>query len=121
MARTKVVSVLSPWLAHASLGDIHTVPVSHGEGRFVAPTAVIEQLVRNGQIACQYVDAEGRAATAPAFCPNQAMYAVEAITSPDGRVLGKMAHSERVGSFVSRNVPGDKEQQLFAAGVRYFR
>ena len=121
MVTTRVVSTLSPWLSRTQLGAIHTVPVSHGEGRFVAPPQVIERLIRQGQVAIQYVDGCGRASTAPAFSPNGALYGVEALTSPDGRVLGKMAHSERIGQDVGKNVPGCKDQRLFAAGVEYFR
>mgnify|MGYP003585384112 CR=1 FL=1 len=121
MVQTRVVSTLSPWLAHTQPGDIHTVPVSHGEGRFVAPAAMIEKLIAKGQVAIQYVDGNGQAATAPAFSPNGALYAIEAVTSPDGRVLGKMAHSERIGRQVAKNVPGLKDQGIFAAGVNYFR
>lgn len=121
MVQTRVVSTLSPWLTHTQVGAIHSVPVSHGEGRFVAPAAVIEELIAKRQVAIQYVDGNGQAATAPAFSPNGALYAVEAITSPDGRVLGKMAHSERIGRHVAKNVPGAKDQGIFAAGVHYFR
>ncbi|HEX3033239.1 MAG TPA: phosphoribosylformylglycinamidine synthase subunit PurQ, partial [Bacillota bacterium] len=120
MVRTKVVSVMSPWFNNAQLGDIHTIPVSHGEGRFAANDITIQEMLKNGQIATQYVDLEGNPTYDISFNPNGSLHAIEGITSPDGRVLGKMAHSERKGSQVVRNVPGDKEQLIFAAGVRYF-
>ncbi|HMM22230.1 MAG TPA: phosphoribosylformylglycinamidine synthase [Selenomonadales bacterium] len=121
MVRTKVVSTLSPWFANLKTGDIHTLPVSHGEGRFVAGPGEVERLRQNGQIAAQYVDFAGNPSYDLRFNPNGSAEAVEAITSPDGRVLGKMAHSERVGSLVAVNVPGEKEQHLFAAGVNYYK
>ncbi len=111
MADTKIVSKLSPWFNNVSLGDIHTIPVSHGEGRFVCSEAEINTLIENGQIATQYVGHN----------PNGSCYAVEGITSPDGRVLGKMAHSERTGQGIYKNIPGEKDQKLFEAGVRYFK
>ncbi|EAX46913.1 phosphoribosylformylglycinamidine synthase [Thermosinus carboxydivorans Nor1] len=120
MVRTKVVSTLSPWFNNAKLGDIHTVAVSHGEGRFVAPPAVLDELIANGQIATQYVDLDGNPSSDIRYNPNGSLEAVEGITSPDGRVLGKMGHSERVGRHVAINVPGDKDQGIFAAGVQYF-
>lgn len=110
MARTKVVSSLSPWLSKSKVGDIHTIAVSHGEGRFAASREMVDQLIKNGQIATQYVD----------FNPNGSVEAVEGITSPDGRIFGKMGHSERTGSYICKNVPGDKEQLIFKAGVEYF-
>lgn len=110
MARTKVVSSLSPWLSKSKVGDIHTIAVSHGEGRFAARREMVDQLIKNGQIATQYVD----------FNPNGSVEAVEGITSPDGRIFGKMGHSERTGSYICKNVPGDKEQLIFKAGVEYF-
>lgn len=121
MVRTKVVSTLSPWFSNLTVGDIHTIPISHGEGRFVAPPEEIERMLKNGQIATQYVDFAGNPSYDLRFNPNGSTEAVEAITSPDGRVLGKMGHSERVGSYIAVNVPGEKEQRLFAAGVNYFK
>ncbi len=121
MVQTKIVSTLSPWFAAMEVGDIHTVPVSHGEGRFTAPPEIMEKLISHGQVAAQYVDFEGNATYTNNNNPNQSFYAVEALTSPDGRVLGKMAHSERVGSYIAKNVPGTKKQALFKAGVRYFQ
>lgn len=121
MTQTKVVSKLSPWFNNVELGDVHTVPVSHGEGRFVVSPAVFEKLRKNGQIATQYVDENGQATYDISYNPNGSVEAVEGITSPDGRILGKMGHSERIGDQISKNVPGNKDQQLFAAGIRYFR
>ena len=118
---TKVVSTLSPWFNMCRAGDIHTIPVAHGEGRFVAPAATIELLFSLGQVATQYVDFEGRPAADSFFNPNGSMLAIEAISSPDGRILGKMAHSDRLSPYVLQNIPGDKDQKLFASGVRYFK
>ena len=120
MVRTKVVSVLSPWLGLSNPGDIHTVAVSHGEGRFVADKDMLDVLVKNGQIATQYVDLDGKPTYDIRFNPNGSVYAVEGITSPDGRIFGKMCHSERIGRNVAKNIPGDKDQRIFEAGVRYF-
>lgn len=120
MARTKVVSSLSPWFSTMKVGDMHMVPISHGEGRFLAEQAVIDSLIANGQIATRYVHEDGRAASERPDNPNGSMCAIEGITSPDGRVLGKMGHSERVSDHVAVNVPGTKLQPIFEAGVRYF-
>ena len=121
MVRTKVVSNLSPWFNNVKPGEIFTIPISHGEGRFVADTEVIANLRRNGQIATQYVDFKGEPSMDMPFNPNGSVNAIEGITSPDGRVLGKMGHSERIGGSVAMNVPGNQDQQLFEAGVRYFK
>ena len=121
MVRTKVVSNLSPWFNNVKPGEIFTIPISHGEGRFVADTEVIANLRRNGQIATQYVDLKGEPSMDMPFNPNGSVNAIEGITSPDGRVLGKMGHSERIGGSVAMNVPGNQDQQLFEAGVRYFK
>ncbi|ODA42997.1 phosphoribosylformylglycinamidine synthase [Desulfosporosinus sp. BG] len=121
MVQTKVVSVLSPWFSGVNLGDIHTVPISHGEGRFVASTDMIETLIANGQVATQYVDFAGNPSNDIVYTPNGSYEAIEGITSPDGRILGKMAHSERTGSQIAINVPGNKYQPIFAGGVNYFR
>jgi phosphoribosylformylglycinamidine synthase len=120
MVRTRVTSVLSPWFLLSEAKDIHTIPVSHGEGRFVAAESLIMELFAKGQVAAQYVDADGQPTQDIAFNPNGSFFAVEGITSPDGRVLGKMGHSERKGANVSKNVPGQKDQQLFESGVKYF-
>ncbi len=121
MVRTKVVSTLSPWFANSKVGDIHTIAVSHGEGRFAADRSVMDQLIVNGQVSTQYVDPDGNATYNVSFNPNGSIDAVESITSPDGRILGKMGHSERTGRNVAINVPGNKNQQIFAAGVEYYR
>ena len=121
LVETKITSTLSPWFAKVEAGDIHRIAVSHGEGRFVAKEAVIEEMIRRGQIATQYVDLNGRATYDIAFNPNGSLEAVEGITSPDGRILGKMGHSERIGSHIGINVPGEKDQQIFRAGIEYFR
>ncbi|WP_043167100.1 phosphoribosylformylglycinamidine synthase [Bifidobacterium callitrichos] len=120
LVRTRVASDLSPWLAKTSVGDVHTVAISHGEGRFVASDEVLAQLRANGQIATQYVDESGVPGMDLAVNPNGSMLAIEGITSPDGRVFGKMGHSERSGSGLYVNVPGDKYQPIFEAGVEYF-
>ncbi|MES2475815.1 MAG: phosphoribosylformylglycinamidine synthase [Verrucomicrobiota bacterium] len=119
-ARTKIVSTLSPWLANSEVGDIHRVPVSHGEGKFYASNEVIAALAASGQIATQYCDANGHPSMDIAINPNGSLAAIEGITSPCGRVFGKMAHTERSGSFVAKNIPGEKHQPLFSAGVRYY-
>ncbi len=119
-ARTRVSSTLSPWFSNNQTGDIHTIPLSHGEGRFYASDAIIAQLAASGQIATQYVDESGSPSMDIAHNPNGSLGAIEGITSPCGRVLGKMGHTERSGSRVAKNIPGNKHQPIFAAGVRYF-
>jgi phosphoribosylformylglycinamidine synthase len=118
---TKVVSNLSPWLAGCKPGDVFRVPISHGEGRFVASDAVMADLIAKGQVATQYVDFEGNATMDGAFNPNGSVWAVEGITSADGRVLGKMGHSERIGRDLYQNIPGEKDQKIFESGVAYFK
>ena len=103
------------------LGNLQAVPVSHGEGRFVANDKWISKLKSSGQIATQYVDFEGNPTMDIFFNPNSSYEAIEGITSPDGRVFGKMGHNERLGKFVGKNIPGDKEIQLFKAGINYFK
>ncbi|MCH9276354.1 phosphoribosylformylglycinamidine synthase [Bifidobacterium amazonense] len=120
LVRTRVASNLSPWLAKTSVGDIHTVAISHGEGRFVASEPVLDLLKTNGQIATQYVDESGVPGMDLDVNPNGSLLAIEGITSPDGRVFGKMGHSERSGNGLYVNVPGNKYQPLFEAGVEYF-
>jgi phosphoribosylformylglycinamidine synthase len=120
MVRTTVISTLSPWLALEEPGAVHTIPVSHGEGRVVMSAEEAESLFASGQISCCYADGEGRPATAEPDNPNGSLFAIEALSSPDGRILGKMAHSERRGKFVHVNIPGNKEQRIFEAGVGYF-
>ena len=120
LVRTRVASDLSPWLSKTSVGDIHTVAISHGEGRFVASDEVLAQLRANGQIATQYVDETGTPVMDLDVNPNGSLLAIEGITSPDGRVFGKMGHSERSGNGLYVNVPGNKYQPIFEAGVEYF-
>ncbi|KZL94268.1 phosphoribosylformylglycinamidine synthase [Clostridium magnum] len=121
VSNTKIVSNLSPWLSNVNVGDIHSVPVSHGEGRFVANDDVLKNLISKGQVATQYVDFEGNPTYDIRFNPNGSVYAIEGITSPDGRVFGKMAHSERIGDNVLKNISGNKDQKIFEAGVQYFK
>ncbi len=121
MVNTRIASNKSPWLANNNVGDIHAIPISHGEGRFVAPQSLIVQLANNGQIATQYVDLNGKPSMDIRYNPNTSMEAIEGITSPDGRVLGKMGHSERIGFDVCKNVAGNKDQKIFENGVRYFK
>ncbi len=121
MVQTRIMSNLSPWFNNVSVGDIHTVAVSHSEGRFIADKEVIAKLRIRGQIAAQYVDESGEPTMESPFNPNGSVEAIEAISSPGGRILGKMGHSERVGDNIAKNVPGNKDQELFEAGVRFFR
>ena len=121
LVRTRIASNKSPWLSRCEPGDIHTIAISHGEGRFVGPEALLRQLAANGQIATQYVDLSGHPSMDTRFNPNASYLAIEGITSPDGRVLGKMGHTERSGEHLYKNVPGDKYQPLFEGGVGYFR
>ena len=118
---TKVVSNLSPWLNNVEIGRIQAVPISHGEGRLVANDEWLIKLKKKGQIATQYVDFDGNPSMDIFFNPNSSYEAIEGITSPDGRVFGKMGHNERLGKFVGKNIPGDKEIKLFKAGVNYFK
>ena len=121
MVNTRIASNKSPWLASCEVGDIHSVAISHGEGRFVATDDEIARLAENGQIATQYVDFDGKP-TFDIHCnPNTSIDAIEGITSPDGRILGKMGHSERKGNDICKNVPGVKDQQIFENGVKYFK
>lgn len=121
LVHTRVASNKSPWMLYNPVGTVHTVPISHGEGRFVASEEMLEQLAANGQIATQYCDLEGNPTLDIRFNPNTSLWAIEGITSPDGRVFGKMAHSERIGDNVYKNVEGEKDQMIFKAGVDYFR
>ncbi|WP_455529197.1 phosphoribosylformylglycinamidine synthase [Ruminococcus sp.] len=120
MVNTRIASNKSPWLYGCEVGDIHTVAISHGEGRFVAPASLIQQLANNGQIATQYVDLNGNPTMDIRYNPNTSIEAIEGITSPDGRVFGKMGHSERKGSYICKNVAGEKDQKIFESGVKYF-
>ncbi len=117
---TRIASVKSPWLSKVEVGDLHTIPISHGEGRFVCSDSLLEQLAANGQIATQYVDFAGIPSMDVAHNPNGSCMAIEGILSPDGRVFGKMGHSERIGTHIAKNIIGEKDQKIFAAGVKYF-
>ena len=121
IVRTRVCTNKSPWLAGTEVGSIYNVPISHGEGRFFASEELVKQLASNGQIATQYVDLDGNPTMDTAFNPNGSVCAIEGITSPDGRVLGKMGHSERIGKDLYRNVPGNYEMGLFRSAVKYFK
>ena len=117
---TKVVSNLSPWLSHLKPGESFTVPVSHGEGRFIADENTIRNLAINGQIATQYVDFNGNASQDICFNPNNSSFSIEGITSPDGRIFGRMAHNERVEAGLFRNIPGIRKMDIFAGAIKYF-
>ena len=121
IVRTRIASNKSPWLSLTNVGDVYSVPISHGEGRFLASEELIKQLAENGQIATQYVDLSGNATSDVHFNPNDSMYAIEGITSPDGRVFGKMGHSERIGDGLYKNVPGEYDIRMFEAAVKYFK
>ncbi|MGN0629553.1 MAG: phosphoribosylformylglycinamidine synthase [Oscillospiraceae bacterium] len=121
IVRTRIASNKSPWLALTDVGEVYSVPISHGEGRFLASEELIRELAANGQIATQYVDLDGNATGDVHFNPNGSAFAVEGITSPDGRVFGKMGHCERIGSNLYRNVPGNYDIHMFEAAVRYFK
>ena len=121
IVRTRVASNKSPWLSLTNVGDIYNVPISHGEGRFLASEEHIKELAANGQIATQYVDLDGNATSDVHFNPNNSMYAIEGITSPDGRVFGKMGHSERIGEGLYKNVLGEYDIRMFEAAVKYFK
>ncbi|MCQ2456573.1 MAG: phosphoribosylformylglycinamidine synthase subunit PurQ [Clostridia bacterium] len=121
IVRTRVASNKSPWLAGCEVGEVYSVPISHGEGRFIADEALIRELAANGQIATQYVDLDGNATSDVQFNPNDSMAAIEGITSPDGRVFGKMGHSERIGQGLYKNVPGSYNIGMFESAVKYFK
>ena len=121
LVRTRVCTNKSPWLAGTNVGDIYTVPISHGEGRFLCSDELVKKLAENGQIATQYVDLNGNPSMDTAFNPNGSVCAIEGITSPDGRVLGKMGHSERIGKNLYRNVIGEYDMKLFESAVKYFK
>lgn len=121
IVRTKIASNKSPWLAGTEVGEIYNVPISHGEGRFFADEKLILQLAENGQIATQYVDFDGNATSDIQFNPNNSAYAIEGITSFDGRVFGKMGHSERIGNGLYKNVPGNYDMKIFNSAVKYFK
>ena len=121
IVRTRIASNKSPWLSLTNVGEVYNVPISHGEGRFLASEELIRQLAANGQIATQYVDMDGDATSDIHFNPNDSMYAIEGICSPDGRVFGKMGHSERIGAGLYKNVPGNYDIKMFEAAVKYFK
>ena len=121
LVNTRIASNKSPWLSRCSVDEVHTIAISHGEGRFVASDEVVKSLIENGQVATQYVDAAGQPTMNLRYNPNGSVLAIEGITSPDGRVLGKMGHTERSGDELYRNVPGNKYQPLFEGGVDYFK
>jgi len=118
---TRVASVQSPWMLKSEIGEVYAVPVSHGEGRFVAPAAVLNQMIRNGQVATQYVGPDGQPSMDIDANPNGSVEAIEGIFSPDGRVFGKMGHSERAGAHLAKNIPGNKRQPIFESGALYYR
>ena len=121
IVRTRVCTNNSPWLSLTNVGDVYNVPISHGEGRFLASPELIAQLAANGQIATQYVDLAGNPTMDTAFNPNGSLSAIEGIISPDGRVIGKMGHSERIAAGLYRNVPGEFDIRMFEAAVKYFK
>ena len=121
LVNVRVASNKSPWMAECNPGEIYTVPISHGEGRFIADTSLIKELAQNGQILTQYVDLSGNPTNDIQFNPNGSDFAIEGITSPDGRVFGKMGHSERIGDGLYKNVPGEFDMGLFRSCVKYFK
>ena len=121
IADVRVASTLSPWLSACKVGEVYKVPVSHGEGKIVAPIAALEEMKKNGQVATQYADLDGKPTMLSPFNPNGSTWAIEGITSPDGRVLGKMGHSERIGDNLYKNVEGNFDMKIFESGVRYFK
>ncbi len=121
LVRTRIASNKSPWLANTKVGDVYTVPISHGEGRFLASDELIASLAENGQIATQYVDLDGKPTSDILFNPNNSCAAIEGITSPDGHVIGKMGHSERIGNGLYKNVYGEYDMQMFKSAVEYFK
>ena len=112
---------MSPWLSGTNVGDVYNVPISHGEGRFYCSEELARELIAKGQVATQYVDLHGNATQDILFNPNGSIFAIEGITSPDGRVLGKMGHSERWGAGLYKNVPGEYDMKLFQSAVEYFK
>ncbi len=121
LVKTRVASNKSPWLMQTEVGDVYTVPISHGEGRFIIQPELLKKLIENGQVATQYVDVSGNPTYDVKFNPNDSVYAIEGITSPDGRVFGKMGHSERVGSGLYKNVDGEYDIKMFDSAVKYFK
>ncbi|MBP5194152.1 MAG: phosphoribosylformylglycinamidine synthase, partial [Clostridia bacterium] len=121
IVKTRIASNMSPWLAQTKVGEVYNVPISHGEGRFIASSELIKTLAENGQIATQYCDLSGNASAEIQFNPNGSDFAIEGITSPDGRVFGKMGHSERIGANLYENVPGNYDVKMFSSAVKYFK
>ena len=121
ITKTRIASNLSPWLKGVKVGDAYDVAISHGEGRFVCDDEHLKTLIKNGQIATQYVDFDGNATMQSPFNPNGSVYAVEGITSADGRVFGKMGHSERIGQNLYKNIDGNYDMKIFESGVNYFK
>ncbi len=121
LVRTRIASNKSPWLANTNVGDVYTVAISHGEGRFLASDELVKQLVANGQVATQYVDLDGNPTSDIRYNPNDSTFAIEGITSPDGRVFGKMGHSERIGNGLYKNVLGEYDMKMFESAVKYFK
>ena len=121
MVKIRVASNKSPWLSACNVGDVFAVPVSHGEGKFIAPNAELENLRKNGQIATQYVNLSGKPTMQSPYNPNGSMWAIEGITSPDGRIFGKMGHSERIGENLYKNYEGNFDMRIFVSGVNYFK
>ena len=117
----RVASTLSPWLSACKVGEVYKVPVSHGEGKIVAPQFALEEMKKNGQIATQYANEQGNATMLSPYNPNGSTWAIEGITSPDGRVFGKMGHSERIGENLYKNVEGNFDMKIFESGVKYFK
>ncbi len=121
IVNTRIASNKSPWLKYTQVGETFKVPISHGEGRLIAPEQTIKNMIKNGQIATQYADINGNATMSMPYNPNGSFYAIEGLTSPDGRIFGKMGHSERIGNHLYKNIPNVKDQQIFKAGVEYFK
>lgn len=121
IVNTRIASNKSPWLKYTQVGETFKVPISHGEGRLIAPEQTIKNMIKNGQIATQYADNNGNATMEMPYNPNGSYYAIEGLTSPDGRIFGKMGHSERIGNNLYKNIPNVKDQQIFKAGVEYFK
>jgi phosphoribosylformylglycinamidine synthase len=121
LVRTRIASNKSPWLAATNVGDVYTVPISHGEGKFIADDETVKLLAKNGQIATQYVDLDGNPTDDIRYNPNGSAFAIEGITSPDGRVFGKMGHSERIGKGLYKNVLGEFDMKMFESAVKYFK
>lgn len=121
IVNTRIASNKSPWLRYTKIGETFKVPISHGEGRLIAPDKTINAMIQNGQIATQYADIDGNATMNMPYNPNGSFYAIEGLTSPDGRIFGKMGHSERIGDNLYKNIPNVKNQQIFKAGIEYFK